>query len=561
MNKISNKRLEIVFDENPVFIKYIRNKLTGEKFCLNGRQTIIIRTPSHVSDPAYLFELDSFRSNEKNFHITFKDDLGNKAELVFIPDDQNLKIKVSIYSIEPVWLIEWRLTGFQFEQITIPALGGQTLTKNMSPETTLSYKYPFWWNAQFVLGENKSGGMFLQTKETEPNLKLFRVKRENDNFELSLGFEAQAPIQNREFDAEWYLDSYEGDWRNPVDKHREWLEKEFNLEPLINHPHLPDWAHKINFVLELWGMRKDQPEPHHTFEQMIIKIKEFAELHPPEETLLYLPGFAENGIDSHAPDYNPSKKCGGVKKFKELVDIAHELGYKVMIHTNVLALTFQHPVYEKYKKFQVVDPFNRNLGWAMDIDGDWLPEDYFAYINPGYNEWGVYMVKVIGSLINKFSLDAVFLDQTLLAFNVSQGPNFLTGMNAHIKRLQKTYPEILFAGEGQHEHVLNVLPFVQIHGIDSLSEIHGMEGKKEWRKIHPVSSYLFGKYSKFCGHLLTKYPEHPKFKLQEDSYNKLDVIPALCLYKNSQKIDIPKVRKMIARASRLTIEQKNLIEK
>src|SRR5690606_1509542 len=152
----------------------------------------------------------------------------------------------------------------------------------------------------------------------------------------------------------------------------------------------------------------------------------------------------------------------------------------------------------------------------------------------------------------------VFLDQTLLAFNVSKGPNFLKGMKNHIQRLQKAFPGILFAGEGIHEEVLAALPFAQIHGIDSLSEIHGMEGEKEWRKIHPVSSYLFGKYTRLSAHLLTKYPKHPKFKLQEESYKQLKVIPALCLYKTSQKIDIPEVKEMIDRAKKL--KQKSKIE-
>jgi len=124
-------------------------------------------------------------------------------------------------------------------------------------------------------------------------------------------------------------------------------------------------------------------------------------------------------------------------------------------------------------------------------------------------------------------------------------------MKEHIQRLQKAFPKILFAGEGIHEEVLSALPFAQIHGIDSLSEIHGMEGKNEWRRVHPVSSYLFGKYTKLSAHLLTKYPKHPKFKPQESSYKKLGVIPALCLYKTTQKIDIPEVRKMIERAKRL----------
>ncbi len=557
MNKIENNKLEILFDKNPVFIKYIKNKLTGTKFCINGKQTIIIRNPMHVSDPIYLFDVKSFSSNENGFKLIFGDDSGNTAVIKIISEEDDLKFQINVESAESVWLVEWRVSGFQFEQITIPALGGQTLTKDMTPETTLSYKYPFWWNAQFVIGENKNGGIFLHTKDENPDFKLFRVKRNESEFELTLGFEATAPIKKNTLTANWYLDSYKGSWKKPVDKHRKWLEKKINLLPFNEHPHFPAWAENINFILEPWGMRKDQPEPHHTFDQIMNRMKEFSKLHNPNETLLYLPGFAENGIDSHAPDYNPSERCGGEKKFKELVDFSHQLGYKVMVHTNVLALTFNHPLYHRFKDYQVVDWFGKTLGWGNDIDGDWLPEEFFAYINPGYEEWGNHMEKVVGDLITKFKIDAVFLDQTLLAFNVSKGPNFLTGMKNHIQRLQKAFPEILFSGEGIHEEVLSVLPFAQIHGIDSLSEIHDMEGKKEWRKVHPVSSYLFGKYTKLCAHLLTKYPKHPMFKLQENSYKKLNVIPALCLYKNSQKMNIPEVKKMIERANQLN---KNLIE-
>jgi len=561
MHSISNKKLEIVFDDNPVFIKCIKNKLTGEQLCKNGRQTIIIRNPLYVSDPHYLFEAEVINLNGNDFELIFRDDSGNKAGLKIIPEEDDIKFQINVEAAEPVWLVEWRASGFDFEQVTIPALGGQTLTKDMTPETMLSYKYPFWWNAQFALGENKKGGLFIHTKDEKPDFKLFRVKREAKQFELTLGFESKAPINSTNLKREWYLDSYKDNWKIPVDKHRKWLEEKFLLLPHNQHPHMPGWAEKINFILEPWGMRKDQPQPHHTFEQIKNRLYEFAELHNPEETLLYLPGFAENGIDSHAPDYNPSEKCGGEKKFKELVDAAHKLGYKVMIHTNVLALTFQHPMFQKFKECRVVDWSGKTVGWGNDIDGDWLPEEFFAYVNPGYKEWGDHMEKVIGSLINKFKIDAVFLDQTLLAFNVSKGPNFLTGMKNHIQRLQKSFPHILFAGEGIHEEVLEALPFAQIHGIDSLSEIHGMEGEKEWRKVHPVSSYLFGKYTRLCAHLLTKYPKHPKFKLQENSYKKLKVIPALCLYNSSQKIDIPEVRKMIERAKSLNPKSKKIFSK
>ncbi|MBP1648680.1 MAG: hypothetical protein H6Q30_2125, partial [Bacteroidetes bacterium] len=162
------------------------------------------------------------------------------------------------------------------------------------------------------------------------------------------------------------------------------------------------------------------------------------------------------------------------------------------------------------------------------------------------------MERIIGRLIRTYGVDGVFLDQTLLAFNTSRGPNFLTGMNRHVRRLERAFPNVLFAGEGLHEHVLSVLPMAQIHGLDSIAEVHGLEGKTRWRDVHPVSTYLFGPYTRFTAHLLTRHPANPVFALQESYYARLGVLPALCLYNAAQKMDLPEAKRMVKRAKGIT---------
>lgn len=550
LHTISNKFIDITFSEDPFSILEIKNKKTEKKFCINGKQTVLIRVPDRVSEPVILTRPESFYADSSTIKFTLTDEENRyKADFSISDSVDGVKFSMSTEYDEPIWMAEWKLSGLQFDEVIVPALGGQVLTNDMVPETILSYKYPFWWNAQFVIGALGDDGIWFRMKDPEPNMKLLRVRKgKKKEFTFTLGFEAKAPLTSKRIDAEWYMDGFENSWKSVVDIHRNWLEETFSLVSLNENPHFPSWTSEINFILEIWGMRKDDPKPHHTFKEMIERLNEWSKIYDPYKTLLYLPGFAEHGIDSHAPDYNPSIACGGEVEFKKLIDTAHELGFKVMIHTNCLAMTLNHPLYQKYKDHQVVDVFGRKQGWAMDIDGDWLPEEFFAYINPGVKEWNELMEEVIGGLINKFKIDAVFLDQTLLAFNVSKGPNFMKGMSSHINHLQRAFPEILFAGEGLHEQVLKVLPFAQIHGIDSIADVHGMEGKKKWRRVHPVSSYLFSKYTRFTAHLLTKHPSHPMFKLQEAAYKELNVIPALCLYDKEQEIDLVEVNAMIRRA-------------
>lgn len=530
----------------------LTNLLTRSPLCREGKQSFLVRTPSRISDPVFLTELHDVADVKGGFRCEISDPGGHYRLTLKVADDpEGLRFDATVTAPEPIWLVEWKLSGLDLKKVIVPALGGQALTSDMPAGTTLSYKYPFWWNAQFLIGEAAGGGIWFRTMDVEPRFKLVRVKRTGRGFDLSYGFEARGTLRETTLSATWYLDCYRGSWKVPVDLHRVWLEAAFGISDLATHPRLPEWAADVNFVLEIWGIGKESPQPFHTFDDMGRRLKQWAKLHPPRKTLVYLPGFAEHGIDSRAPSYNPSPELGGEDGFRALLETAHGLGYRVMIHTNVLAMTFDHPEFERFREHQVVDAFGRTQGWGLDIDGDWLAEPYFAYINPGAAEWGDLMVGVLGDLIRKFGVDAIFLDQTLLAFNVSRGPDFVAGMRRHIERLQQEFPGTLFAGEGLHEQVLAPLAMAQIHGIDSIAEIHGMETGARWRTAHPVSAYLFGKYTRLTAHLLTRHPSHPMFKLQERAYARLGVLPALCLYDKAQPMNTPEVRAMIRRANRL----------
>ncbi len=549
---IKSKNSFLTLGMNPLEVKSLFYLLKSANVCSSGRQSLLLRIPERVSEPILLTEIKNINTIENSISFDAEDITSEfKANIKMDTSRDGIKFNCKVESSKPIWLFEWKISGLKLNEVLVPALGGQSIKANAPNGTVLSYKYPFWWNAQFVLGVFEDGGLIIRSKDKKANLKLLRVLKEKDSFELTYGFEVPAPLNKKSFEAEWYLELYEGDWKKGVDIHRKWLEKTFNLKPVKQHSNYPDWANNINFILEIWGARRDRINPAHSFDEIRERIKEFARFYNPQKTLLYLAGFAEHGIDSNAPDYNPSVQCGGAEKFKLLVDEAHSLGYKVMIHTNVLAMTYHHRLYPEFKKYQVVDCFGRKQSWGLDIDGDWLAEPFFAYINPANNAWGGLMEKTLGDLINKYNLDAVFLDQTLLAFNVSKGKNFIKGMREHIQRLQKAFPGILFAGEGIHEQVLAALPMAQVHGIDSITEVHGMEGNVEWREVHPISSYLFGKYSKLVAHLLTKHPSHPMFIFQERSYNRLGVLPALVLYNSDQPIDIPQTKTMIDRAEKL----------
>ncbi len=563
---VSSDGLRLEIDaENPLHIRRIVHISSGREIATGTMQRFLVRTPERLSDPYFLTELASvdiaegalsfvLTDPDEKFRLTCRIALGSEG----------VEWRASLEESDPTWMLEWRIENLHVRGVVVPALGGQVLTADMPAGASVAYKYPFWWQSQFAVGEiDDRDGVWIRTMDVDPRLKVLRVRRpesEPNRFTIGLGIEADGPLEGASLSASWYLDGYTGTWRAPADRHREWIRDAFDVHAYAEHPHFPPWANDVNFILEIWGMSKEAPEPRHTFEDMIERVREFAKYHDPAKTLLYLPGFAEEGIDSNAPDYNPAPKCGGREKFKVLIDEAHDLGYRVMIHTNVLALAYSHPLYERFREYQVIDCFGRLQGWGNDIDGDWLQEPFFAYMNPGFVEWTEHMKGVFEDLIDSFGIDGIFLDQTLLAFNVGRGPNFVRGMREHVQRLQKAYPRVLFAGEGFHEQNVSALPMTQIHGIDSIAGIHGLEGAREWRRVHPVSSYVFGPFTRLMAHLLTKHPTSTVYERQEEAYEELGIIPALVLYNKSHEIDVPQLQRMLERTRALDSERHNLVQ-
>lgn len=523
--------------------------------CGGAHQKVIARPMNSVSEPVLFPTLISENYENNHARFVYKSETGEGEAVVdWKIVDSELVIKVRVLMDIPLWMVEWTLEGIQAEKMIIPALGGQCLSDSMRPGTKLDYKYPFWWNAKFVVGEFENDGIMFFFRDTEPVHKLLRIQRGKETFAMTLGQEAVAPVTEPSLSMELRVKGFSGTWENAVDEYRNWMKSAYQLKDLENNSGFPGWAKEKNIILELWGAHRELVVPGHTFNQMIERLDKWKEIHPPKETLVYLPGFAEHGIDSHAPDYGPSPQCGGPEQFRQLIKHAHELGYHVMVHTNVLAMTYTHRMWKEFKKYQVVDVFGRQQGWAMDLDGDWLTEPYFAYMNPGYRQWREYMETVMRTLVEKYQVDGIFLDQSLLSFNDNNGVNFLQGMVDHVNYLRNAFPEILFAGEGLHEFNVRCLPMAQIHGIDSIADVHGQEGELPWRTVHPVSAALFCNFTRITGHLLTKNPENPVFDKQEESYAQIDALPVIALYNSDQSWDYPGIKKVLERAKSLKLK-------
>ena len=71
--------------------------------------------------------------------------------------------------------------------------------------------------------------------------------------------------------------------------------------------------------------------------------------------------------------------------FGPFVAEAHRLGFRVMPHVNYFGCDPKHPLYDRFRPWQVRDPFTKELQWWNWDKAD--PPIRFAYINPASRAW------------------------------------------------------------------------------------------------------------------------------------------------------------------------------
>ena len=178
----------------------------------------------------------------------------------------------------------------------------------------------------------------------------------------------------------------------------------------------------------------------------------------PAKTLLYLNQWRRDPFDVNFPDYTAKPEFG------RFVEAAHQHGFRVMPHVNLIGVNADHPLYAEVQKFQYRNPWTGNLmGWFWDRTD--IPRNRIAAINPASAEFRKYFVQQLKEVWQKYGVDAFFLDVSARVENDANG--LIEGVNAgqgnvllH-KELAAAMPGVVFGGESLHEVTFSRESFAQ----------------------------------------------------------------------------------------------------
>ena len=502
---------EIQFDGG--IITRLHNKLTAETYTLpvgiDGRptsgesgQTGILRTKNGNMFTHEFTLIEPRKINAYSAELLFRKE--NNEILLTIGVDSHsgdLLIKLEgISDTDGVYGMQWGLGNLNIRnlQLILPAYGGQVLDA-ASPIHSSIYNYPGRWEAQLAIIQGESGGFYVRGTDETYQFKALSYQRDINSFDLGFQTHNQAPFDTvtTAKSITWRLNVYAGDYRTPAQVYRDWMESTFKPWRLSN---MPAWVCDTGLVI-IYGRLEAE------------MLDRLAEQVDPTKTLLYLVGWRKYGHDVNYPDYTAKEG------FREFVQYAHQHGFRVMPHVNLVGVSPNHALYNEFKQFQMRHPRTGNpIGWLW---GEIDHPGRHAWINLASSKFRRLLVKRFKEVWEKYQVDAFHLDISHVVVNDANG--LIEGLNAaqgnvliH-QELAEAMPGVIFSGEYLHEVTFFRESFAQRGQVQQGTE------------PHPISAFLFSPYTSPYGHLGVPVLEANPMRYQEflQSHENWGVIPTV----------------------------------
>lgn len=497
---IETSAMRLRFDQGRLAV--LENKMTGETYIAGASPQAAL---SLVYEKEELVPLSA-----DNFgHITTRAVSDTRAEIVFHnwngdgvvlvsvdPENGDVLIEPSAYSSRPgVRACRWMISGLSQElELVAPFFQGVKLKLDDPLIRSSRWSWPMFWEAGLAILQGKRGGFWLHSRDSHYRYKALQVGGEADPFSLGFDSEAYGPIDENlsAGGLTWRINVYEGDWQKPATEYRDWLWAAYDLKK--EEERRAPWIYDVRFAVS-WC-----PTDPAVLDALAQKL-------PPQRVLLHIPNWRTDPYDENYPTFIADEKG------RAFIAKGRQMGFHMMPHFNAVDMDPSHPAYAYLRDFQYRDLESKKIqGWSWD-DGKILgvPESnagrgehrdkkVMVKVHPGLTMWRSMLGQAIGAAAADLSLETVFIDVTLTAFNLhncfveATTPN--EGMRRLIDHVGSLGKGLVVGGEGLNEITMQGLSFAQAHLFKSWqTSIAGLE-----RTGCPLNDLLFGRLCRTIGY-------------------------------------------------------------
>lgn len=289
-------------------------------------------------------------------------------------------------------------------------------------------------------------------------------------------------------------------------------EAALGLAPWEQRADVPAWAREIGLCVTLHGMHWTGAI-FNTYDQMLAALRFVTDRIDGRRVLAYLPGW-EGRYYWQYGDYRPEPRLGGAEGFARLCAGARERGVHLMPMFGANCANAWHPDFHTFGPSSYMKSATRNIfhGNQPDWDASRAHDTgWQAWLNPGAPAWQTELTRQILRLIDRYELDAVFLDTVEVWIN-DPDFNLREGYRQLVDRLRAGRPDLLVTGEDWWDGLLPIFPIFQ--------------RSARWRRVPE----WVGRYARIIGHICDGDPSRGSTGVFEAGHAAYQPLPDHPLY-------------------------------
>lgn len=242
--------------------------------------------------------------------------------------------------------------------------------------------------------------------------------------------------------------------------HMDHIERAFGLETWDVRRDVLPWQRNLAMVTTLHGM-------HYTgfifndYAKQLEILRWMATQIPADRVMVFLSSWDGRYYWDY-PNYRVPARMGGEAGFKQLIGEGQKLGFKMMPMFGTNSANRKQPGWEKISAGATykIDGDLYNLNW-VDWNNDRHQDGWLTYMNLGHDAWRNHLEGRIAETIERFGVDAYFLDIVGGHVNATNG-DMHEGTKKLVMNLRAKYPKVACVGEMSYDALHGFIPMYQV---------------------------------------------------------------------------------------------------
>lgn len=313
-----------------------------------------------------------------------------------------------------------------------------------------------------IIQATESDFVYFSTLDDRVRPKRYYLQNGENAFRVEAIYEHDAWREDKKVTVPRWRLGHAPTFEDAMQTHMGQVEKAFHLPTWEARTDAPKWMREIILVTTLHGMHytgfifNDYARQLEILRWMSTKI-------PAERVLVFLASWDGRYYWDY-PNYEVPARMGGDAGFMRLIKEAQKLGFKMMPMFGTNSANRKQSAWEGIKggATHKIDGDLYNLNW-VDWNNDRHQDGWLTYMNVGQDSWRAWIEGRIAKVIERFGVDAYFLDIVGGHVNSTNG-DMHEGTRKLVLDLRAKFPQVACVGEMPYDALYEFIPMFQAGG-------------------------------------------------------------------------------------------------